>query len=84
MVRMLRPYGGICIWRGQEVKWVTPLTAINHHECAYPERENKGALGMAYGDVCLLVRIGEAGERLAYLTAVEVRKESAKVHCHFY
>ena len=38
---------------------------------------------MAYGDVCP-VRIGEAGERLAYLTAVEVRKESAKVHCRFY
>jgi hypothetical protein len=59
------------------------LTAINHQECAYPEQENKGALGMAYGDVCP-VRIGEAGERLAYLTAVEVRKESAKVHCRFY
>jgi hypothetical protein len=35
-------------------------------------------LNMKYGDVCLLVRIGWAGERLAYPTAAEVREEAKK------
>ena len=64
-VAMLHSYGGICIRRGkQEVKWVTPLTRINRQESAYIAYGNEPSLGMAYGDVCLLVRIGKVGERL--------------------
>ena len=77
-VGMLRDYGGICISQGEEVKWVTPLMAINRQKCTYPAYDGQVSVGMAYGDVCLLVRIGEAGERLAYPTAVEVRRESAE------
>jgi hypothetical protein len=81
-VGMLRDYGGICISR-EEVKWVTPLTAINCQKCTYPAYDGQVSVAMACGDVCLLVRIGEAGERLAYPTAVEVRRESAKADDDF-
>jgi hypothetical protein len=52
----------------EEVEWVTPLTPYNRHEGAFVSYGNEPTLNWAYGDVCMIVRIGEAGDRLAYPT----------------
>jgi hypothetical protein len=52
----------------EEVEWVTPLTPYNRQEGAFVSYGNEPTLNWAYGDVCMIVRIGEAGDRLAYPT----------------
>jgi hypothetical protein len=72
---MLHYSEGILVRRGkQEVRWVTPLTTFNSRESRIVYG-NEAALDMMYGYVCLLVRLGKAGERLAYPTAAQVKKE---------
>ena len=69
-------FGGLQISRlKQVVTWVTPPTTFNRRENAYMAHGNQPTLGLIYGDVCLVVRIGEVGERLAYETVAELRKE---------
>ena len=69
-------FGGLQISRlKQVVTWVTPPTTFNRRESAYMAHGNQPTLGLIYGDVCLVVRIGEVGERLAYETVAELRKE---------
>ena len=46
------------------VEWVTPLTTYGH----------KAVLNWAYGDVCMIVRIGKAGDRLAFPAAGKVKR----------
>jgi hypothetical protein len=58
----------------EEVEWVTPMTTINQKEDAFISYGNEASLGFVYGDVCLVVRIGEAGDRLAYLTVAELER----------
>ena len=57
------------------VEWVTPLTTYNHQEGAFVHYGNDASLNWAYGDVCMIVRIGKAGDRLAFPTAAQVKNE---------
>jgi 2OG-Fe(II) oxygenase superfamily len=58
----------------EEVEWVTPMTTINQKEDAYISYGNEAALNCVYGEICLVVRIGKAGDRLAYPTTAELNK----------
>jgi hypothetical protein len=55
----------------EQVEWVTPVTNLNLQKDAYLHYGNEVSLDWAYGDVCLIVRIGKAGDRLGYTTAEE-------------
>jgi hypothetical protein len=50
----------------EPVEWVTPVATFNRKESAFAAYGNEPMLEVAYGDVCLVVRIGKAGKRLAY------------------
>jgi hypothetical protein len=52
----------------EEVVWATPVTTFNRKESAFgsPVSYKYTATNVAYGDLCLFVRIGKAGERLSY------------------
>jgi hypothetical protein len=50
----------------ETVEWVTPVATFNRKGSTFATYGNAPALNVAYGDVCLVVRIGKAGERLAY------------------
>jgi hypothetical protein len=60
------------------VEWVTPLTTYNRHEGPFASRGNERSVSWAYGphygDVCMIVRIGKAGDRLAYPTGAQVER----------
>ena len=53
---------------GEAVVWVTPVTTFNRKESAFgsPATHRYTATNVAYGDLCLFVRIGKAGDRLSY------------------
>jgi 2-oxoglutarate-Fe(II)-dependent oxygenase superfamily protein len=83
-IRELPKYGGFVIrLEGAEgepevvevLHWVTPVTTFNRQSSAYVKYGNEASLGLAYGDVCLIVRIGKAGERLAYPTVAQLKAE---------
>jgi hypothetical protein len=57
------------------VEWVTPVTTYNRKESAFVSHGNEPTLNLAYGDVCMVVRIGKAGDRLAYPTAAQVKEK---------
>ncbi len=57
------------------VEWVTPLMKYNRQEGAFASHGNEPTLNLAYGDVCMVVRIGKAGDRLVYPTAAQVKRE---------
>jgi hypothetical protein len=57
------------------VEWVTPLMKYNRQEGAFASHGNEPTLNLAYGDVCMVVRFGKAGDRLAYPTAAQVKDE---------
>jgi hypothetical protein len=50
----------------ETVEWVTPLPTFNRKGSAFATYGNSPMFNVVYGDVCLVVRIGKAGERLAY------------------
>jgi hypothetical protein len=56
----------------EPVEWVTPLTIYNRQNVAFASYGNE--LNWAYGDVCMIVRIGRAGDRLAYPIVARVRR----------
>ena len=58
----------------EPVEWVTPLTTYNRQEGAFVTHANRPALNWAYGDVCMIVRIGKAGDRLAFPTVAQVKR----------
>ena len=65
--------GGILVGgENEQMEWVTPMTTFNRQEDVYPSYGNEPSLTWAYGDVCLVVRIGKAGERLEYPTVSEL------------
>jgi hypothetical protein len=71
--------GGILVSEGEgsdsdsdHMEWVTPMTKFNRQKDVYPSYGNEVSLTWAYGDVCLVVRIGKAGERLGYTTVSEL------------
>ncbi|KAI0291800.1 hypothetical protein B0F90DRAFT_1671392 [Multifurca ochricompacta] len=58
-------------WKNPEkVHWVSPVTRFNEREW-YKALE----LDYVYGDMCLVIRIGKAGERLSYPTVAQLEKE---------
>jgi hypothetical protein len=58
----------------EQVEWVTPLTKSNPLEEAFTTYGHEAGIDWAYGDICLVVRIGKAGDRLAYTTVAELKK----------
>jgi hypothetical protein len=58
------------------VEWVTPVTEFNRQTDAVTigYAGNEPAMDWAYGDVCLVVRVGKAGDRLAYPTVAQVER----------
>lgn len=49
------------------LEWVTPVTEFNQQSGAFPSfYGNEQGMNWVYGNVCLVVRIGRAGARLAY------------------
>jgi hypothetical protein len=52
----------------EPVEWVTRLTPYNRQKGAFASYGNEPTLNWAYGDVCMIVRIGKVGDRLAYPT----------------
>jgi hypothetical protein len=60
------------------LEWVTPMTTFNSREDAYPSYGNQPELTWVYGYVWLIVRIGKAGDRLAYRTVAELNREIKK------
>jgi hypothetical protein len=63
-------------WLPEPVDWVTPLkTYSNRQEGASASHGNEQpTLYGAYGHVCMIVRIGKAGDGLAYPTFAQVKK----------
>ena len=57
----------------EPVEWVTPLTKYNRQEGAFAYCGNEASLFWVYGDVCMIVRIGKAGDRLGFPTAAQLR-----------
>ncbi|KAN0105590.1 hypothetical protein V8E52_010884 [Russula decolorans] len=52
---------------GEVVVWATPVTTFNRKESAFGSPNvTITETNVAYGDLCLFVRIGKAGERLSY------------------
>jgi hypothetical protein len=71
----------------EQVEWVTPRTEFNRQKDGFISYGNNAELTWAYGDVCLVVRIGEAGDRLGYPTVVEVKnviEEKQRMGSHGY
>jgi 2OG-Fe(II) oxygenase superfamily len=68
------PYLEVDIPEG--VEWVTPVTEFNRQTEAVVigYAGNEPAMDFAYGDVCLVVRVGKAGDRLAYRTAAQLKR----------
>jgi hypothetical protein len=77
----VRQDGGTTLYGGgpdfdypEPMEWVTPLTTYNRQEGAFATHGNRPALNWAYGDVCMIVRIGKAGNRLAFPTVAQVKR----------
>jgi hypothetical protein len=79
-IKFLRYHGGIAVELDGEnvtpVNWVTPVTPFNCLSSAYVRYGNEASLGMAYGDLCLIVHIGKMGERMMYPTVAQLKKEA--------
>ena len=56
------------------VEWVTPLTTYNRQEGAFASSGNEPSLNWVYGDVCMIVRIGKVGDRLAYPRVAQLKR----------
>ncbi len=89
LARVLPSEGGIRVYRrksysgeddgstnAEKIDWVTPVTTFSRQETAYIHYGNEPSLEVAYWDLCLVVRIGKAGERLKYQTIAQLKKES--------
>src|SRR6266478_1389532 len=60
----------------EEVVWVTPVTTFNRKESVFSSPNERFTLtNVAYGDLCLFVGIGKAGERLSYPKVAQYASE---------
>jgi len=65
--------------RPENIEWVTPKTVFNGQESSYITLWGlEPVLKWVYGDLCLVVRVGKAGERLAYPTSAELEEVFGK------
>jgi hypothetical protein len=66
-IEVIDNHGGIIIQHRDDdvtpVDWVTPVTTFNCRSSAHVAYGNEASLELAYGHLCLIVRIGEVGER---------------------
>ena len=60
------------------IAWATPLTTYNQQEGAYATYGNEAVVNWVYGEICMIVRIGKAGDRLAFPTANQVKNAYGK------
>jgi hypothetical protein len=62
------------------LEWVTPATKFNRQTDAIVigYAGNEPAMDWAYGDVILVVRVGKAGDRLAYRTVAQLERAYQK------
>jgi hypothetical protein len=89
-ISVLVDEGGIGVYEGEDagrhggiydsgklerVEWVTLVTKFNCHQSVLGLYGNQPSLEMAYVDLCMFVRIGNAGERLLYLSVSQLKKE---------
>ena len=60
----------------EELEWVTPVTVFNRQRDAvlYYVDSDAETSRLEYGNVCLVVRVGKAGERLAYPAVWELER----------
>ena len=72
-LRLMEAYGKEAV--ETVVHWVTPVTTFNRQSSAYVAYGNDASLGLAYGDVCLISRIGKADDRLSYPTVAQLKEE---------
>jgi len=68
-------------WTPEQVVWVTRVTEWNR-QISYCMGSHL-SFHLADRNVCLIVRIGEAGDRLAYPTVAELNKAYAKMRRHW-
>ncbi|KAI0284726.1 hypothetical protein BC826DRAFT_1179272 [Russula brevipes] len=72
MVNSVRRQGAITVLHEGDdvtpVDWVTPVTTFNCLSSTYLAYGNQATLELAYGNLCLIVQIGEAGGRTQYTT----------------
>jgi hypothetical protein len=61
----------------EPVEWVTPITTYNHIEGIYVDKVKLRIDGV-YGDACMIVRIGEVGDRLAYPRNAQIKNKYAQ------
>ena len=61
-------------FQSEMVEWVTPVTVFNRQETVLHYYDEVAVSSKAHGDVCMIVRIGKAGDRLAYPTVSQVKK----------
>jgi hypothetical protein len=58
----------------EPMEWVTPMTTYNRKEGVFATCGDKMRICDIYGDACMIVRIGKAGDRLAYPTVAQIEK----------
>jgi hypothetical protein len=58
------------------VEWVTPVTEFNRQTdvVTIGYAGNEPGMDWAYGDICLVVRVGKAGDKLAYRTVTQLER----------
>ena len=61
------------LYKPESVEWVTPLTTYTRIKNDYAECV-KTRIDCVYGKVCMIVRIGKAGDRLAFPTVAQIEK----------
>ena len=62
----------------ERVEWVTPVKTFNRHQSTFGTYGNEPSMDVAYADLVMFVRIGKAGERLAYPPVSQLKKESER------
>jgi hypothetical protein len=62
----------------EPIQWVTPMTTYSRKEGVYVSHQDTYQMLSACGDLCMIVRIGKAGDRLAYPTNAQVKRAYLK------
>ena len=58
----------------EPIEWVTPMTTYSQKGDAFLTLQDTTVMDWGFGDACMIVRIGKAGDRLVYPTNAEVKK----------
>jgi hypothetical protein len=58
----------------EPMEWVTPMTTYNRKEGVFVNCGDTLQMYPIYGDACMIVRIGKAGDRLAYPRFAQIEK----------